>query len=60
MDNYKEQQNNRLEALKLAFDVSFKCEEFNKRQTAVERYESLMSIFELADLNYNYIVKVDQ
>lgn len=46
----------RLEALKLAFEMAFKAEIFYKRQTPEERYAELVSIFEVADLNYRYIV----
>jgi hypothetical protein len=57
LDNNFSNGNNRLEALKLAFEIAFKVEAFNRRQTPEERYCSLEEVFDLSNILYEYIVK---
>lgn len=45
----------RLEALKLAYDVAFKTEELNNRQTPAQRLETLKDVIRLAEINVQFI-----
>jgi len=49
----------RLEALKLAYEVSFKTDELSKHKTPEQRYEALMDIFKLAKVNYFFMKSQD-